>query len=107
MATNDPKKAYNFGWGAILILSIYCIVHTIFSVLATVNHILERAAFMQRYRQELEDKIKMMILSIFYRKGASNGATSAVKPKKKKKKKVAKVEDEVVEEEKFLLAPEE
>ena len=70
-AKNDPEKAYIYGWGSILLVSIYCVIHTILSVIATVNHILDKAAFVQRYTQELEDKIKLTILKLFYKKGAA------------------------------------
>lgn len=62
LSLNDPRSAHNFGWGGIIIFTIYVIVFAILATIANIQHILERAAFMQRYRQELEDKIKLTIL---------------------------------------------
>ncbi|CDW88903.1 UNKNOWN [Stylonychia lemnae] len=70
-STNDPEKAFNFGWGAILMVSVYCLSYFAFAIIANVYHVLDRAEFAQRYTQEIEDKIRMTILSIFYRKGAA------------------------------------
>eukprot|EP00347_Sterkiella_histriomuscorum_P023935 403332874 len=68
---NDPEKAFNYGWGAILMVSVYCLTYAAIAMIANIYHILDRAEFAQRYTQEIEDKIRMTILSIFYRKGAA------------------------------------
>ena len=50
---------------------------------------------MDRYRQELEDKIKLAILKLFFRKGAAEKMGYVPEePKKKKKKKKPKIEEE-------------
>jgi len=71
-STNDPEKAFNFGWGAILMVSVYCFSYFAFAIIANIYHVLDKAEFAQRYTQEIEDKIRMTILGIFYRKGAAD-----------------------------------
>ena len=51
-------------------VSVYCLTFISIAIIGNIYHILDKAEFAQRYTQEIEDKIRLTILNIFYRKGA-------------------------------------
>jgi amino acid permease len=49
-SANDPQRAYNNGWGCILMLTIYSLLFMVMSLVAIVNTILEMNEETSRYR---------------------------------------------------------
>lgn len=72
-STNDPQQAFNFGWGSMLMVSVFCLSFTSVAMIANVYHILDKAAFAQRYSYELEEKVQATFKNIFGGGAAGGG----------------------------------
>ena len=64
-STNDPRTAYNNGWGCIMILSVYCLMYLVISVVAVIQTIMEMNEEKTRYAQLAEMKIKAVLVRLF------------------------------------------
>ncbi len=64
-SANDPKAAYNNGWGCILILTIYCALYLVISIVAVIQSIMEHHEEDAKYRTLVEMKIKVVLVRIF------------------------------------------
>jgi hypothetical protein len=68
-ARNNPQAAYNSGWGAILILSVYCLLYLVISCVAVCQSILEKEEELSRYHYQSEMKIKAVLVRLFTQQG--------------------------------------
>jgi len=64
-AAADPYQAYSNGWGCILILTVYCALYLVISVVAVVQSIMERHEEKSRYEYTVEMKIKVVLVRLF------------------------------------------
>lgn len=64
-SANDPQTAYNNGWGCIIILTIYCALYLVISIVAVIQSIIEHQEEEAKYRTLVEMKIKVVLVRIF------------------------------------------
>lgn len=64
-SANDPQTAYNNGWGCIIILTIYCALYLVISIVAVIQSIMEHQEEEAKYRTLVEMKIKVVLVRIF------------------------------------------
>jgi len=64
-SANDPQVAYNNGWVLIMILTIYCALYLVISIVAVIQSIMEYQEEEAKYRTLVEMKIKVVLVRIF------------------------------------------
>lgn len=64
-SANDPQRAYNNGWGCIIILTVYSLLYMVVSFVGVVYSILERNEEESQFNNLVEMKIKVVLVRLF------------------------------------------
>jgi hypothetical protein len=64
-SANDPQRAYNNGWGCIIILTVYSLLYMVVSFVGVVYSILERNEEESEFYNLMEMKIKVVLVRLF------------------------------------------